>query len=107
MKKLLGLAVIGFVLFNFAFVFGAEKDIVGMNIGTSVFTISKGDDSKKQDNPYLLIENKNIGLKIYPCGRVTKETWKEINPNEEDTSEYLTFSDGTTTLNSTRYIITR
>jgi hypothetical protein len=60
-----------------------------INVGGVWFTVTKKDAGKDQ---YLLIENKNVRLKVYPCGRVTKEVWKEINPNEEDTSSAYTIS---------------
>ncbi len=37
----------------------------------------------KKEVCYLDIRNKHIHLKVWPCGKVEKEVWKELNQNEE------------------------
>ena len=35
------------------------------------------------DKDFITVKTRNNTLRIYPCGKVEKLDWKEINPNED------------------------
>lgn len=67
---------------------GVAKDFIHVK-DTSQF-ISMGDSIDSQltavydkECNCLLVKTNKATFKIYPCGKIEKLTWKEINPNEE------------------------
>ena len=52
----------------------------------AVFTFKDDSEIKIKMNlsgGYIEIVTKKATFKFYPCGKIEKLTWKEINPNEE------------------------
>lgn len=78
MKKVMMILVILFCLMLVTIVNAKEKELT---IGKSaIFMITKGNDFDG-----IIVNNKNIKLQIYKDGKIKKESWKEINRNEEAT----------------------
>ena len=104
MKKILMIIVIVFLMYGVAV--GADKTITypsntdvskvfddkNKEMISSQWIVPEG---KKWNDGYLSVKTRSGNeYRIYPCGKVDKLVWKEINPNEDNEQSSIRFSIG-------------
>lgn len=71
---------------------GIWYDDSDIQIITAIWVTPKG---KKRIDGYLSVKTKSGNeYRIYPCGKVDKLIWKEINPNEDRDASAVYYWDG-------------